>query len=193
MIDNPCFVMYNFSYSVFPRCEMRQNIGEVLRNPGRSLRMDCTADMSDIDYFGEQVFPSPVSLTGEVRNRAGLVTFEGTVRAEGTVSCARCLAPARVVRELPLSLTITEDPEEGETDEEYVAVKADILDLHDVVRDELILSLDMVTLCSPDCRGLCPKCGKNLNAGDCDCPAREPDPRFAVLGELLKRQQEEQK
>lgn len=168
---------------------MRFNIGEILKTPGAALSVDCTADMSDIEMYGERIFAKPVRLVGEVRNRAGLVTFEGSVQAEAVASCARCLEPAEFSCDIPLSLTVTEEAENAEL-EDYVYTQGDMLDLHVVVRDELILSCDMVILCQPDCRGLCARCGKNLNAGDCGCAGREVDPRLAGLAELLRRQQE---
>ena len=168
---------------------MKFDVGEVLRNPGTAMSVSCEADMSDVDLYGETVFSSPVFLSGEVRNRAGLVTFEGSVRAVGQVSCARCLEPAEVERDIPLSFTLTEELQSADV-EDYLYVGGDhLLDLHDVVRDELILSLDMVTLCKPDCKGLCPTCGKNLNAGDCACPKAAPDPRWAALSALLSEQE----
>ena len=60
------------------------------------------------------------------------------------------------------------------------------LDLDELVYSEVIVSLPMKHLCSEECRGICFKCGKNLNDGDCDCPKKEIDPRLAALADLLK-------
>ena len=168
---------------------MRKNVAEVMKNPGTALPLEFLADMSDIEMYGERIFPDPVRISGEIRNRAGLVMVEADIHAVGRASCTRCLEPAEFVCDIPLDLTVTENAENAEL-EDYVYVEGDMLDLHGVVRDELILSCDMVILCQPDCRGLCSRCGKNLNAGDCDCAADEIDPRLAGLAELLKRQQE---
>jgi len=58
--------------------------------------------------------------------------------------------------------------------------------LEEFLYSETIVSLPMKHLCSEDCKGICSKCGKNLNEGKCDCPDREIDPRLAVLADLLK-------
>ena len=118
---------------------MRKNIADVLKNPGTALPLDFEADMSDIELYGERIFPDPVRVTGEVRNRAGLVTVEADIYAVGRASCARCLEPAEFVCDIPLDLTVTENTENAEL-EDYVYVEGDMLDLHGVVRDELILS-----------------------------------------------------
>ena len=49
-----------------------------------------------------------------------------------------------------------------------------------------MLNLDSKLLCREDCKGLCSRCGKNLNLGPCDC-RKEPDPRLAALAQLLER------
>ena len=58
------------------------------------------------------------------------------------------------------------------------------LDLSSAVREETVLAANPYVVCDPDCQGLCPKCGTNLNEGSCDCTYDEPDPRWAVLRSL---------
>jgi hypothetical protein len=70
--------------------------------------------------------------------------------------------------------------------DEYAVIEDGRLDLDELVREELLLSFPMRTLCSPDCEGLCPKCGRPRRLGDCGCQTREIDPRLAVLRTLLE-------
>ena len=67
-------------------------------------------------------------------------------------------------------------------------VEGETFDLDEIIREELILNMDMTVLCSEDCKGLCPRCGKNLNEGDCGCDRTEVDPRLAKLTQLLKEE-----
>jgi uncharacterized protein len=60
------------------------------------------------------------------------------------------------------------------------------LDLLAPVEEEIMLEMPSRTLCKDDCLGLCQKCGKNLNEGDCNCDKKEVDPRLAILKTLLK-------
>jgi uncharacterized protein len=55
-----------------------------------------------------------------------------------------------------------------------------------VAREDFLLSIPISAVCRPDCRGLCPKCGKNWNEGPCDCEDDEIDPRWAGLADLFK-------
>jgi uncharacterized protein len=65
----------------------------------------------------------------------------------------------------------------------------DRLDLAEVMREQLLLAVPLKSLCSEDCRGLCPSCGKNLNTGACDCapPEAPEDPRLAPLRRLVPK------
>ncbi len=133
-------------------------------------------------------------LVGPVRllRTGGDILVQGELHAEVVLPCARCLAPVRVpvVVELEEVFTPTLDIITGQTiipEEEDRALWIDehhILDLTEVLRQDLLVALPMHPLCRPDCRGLCPTCGANLNDGPCSCRP-EPDPRWARLMALL--------
>jgi len=61
-----------------------------------------------------------------------------------------------------------------------------ILDLTEAIRQNAIVAIPMKPLCREDCAGICPKCGKDLNQGECGCPTEEVDPRWAKLLKLKK-------
>jgi uncharacterized protein len=73
-------------------------------------------------------------------------------------------------------------PEETST---FTIDKNHILDLTEAVRQYSLLAVPMKPLCSKECAGICPNCGKNLNEGTCDCPKQDVDPRWAELMKLL--------
>ena len=66
----------------------------------------------------------------------------------------------------------------------YILVPDGKLDLSQLALEDVFLSLPSKLLCSEDCKGICPQCGKNLNEGPCDCK-KEIDPRLAALLDLL--------
>ncbi len=73
----------------------------------------------------------------------------------------------------------------GDADfDDYIVVESGVLDLDELVEEEVQLFLPSKMLCSDDCKGLCAKCGKNLNLGKCDCK-KDVDPRMAALLQLL--------
>ena len=75
---------------------------------------------------------------------------------------------------------------EGEDSDTILLVPGMKLDLDELVYSEVMMSLPMKHLCNAECKGICFKCGKNLNEGKCDCPEKEIDPRLQALADLLK-------
>jgi len=101
------------------------------------------------------------------------------------LECVRCLEPF----DLPITLELEETfrlPGVGPKPDMTYAVNADgWLDLAPLLREQAWLAIPMKPLCSPDCRGLCPHCGANLNHESCTCEEEQIDPRLALLKDLL--------
>jgi uncharacterized protein len=120
-----------------------------------------------------------VPASGEVVVRGRV---EGVLRGE----CRRCLEP--VSTELDEELTLVFAPEENLTDEDgevrSISKTDRDLDLGRAIREELILAIDPFALCDPNCRGLCPRCGANLNVETCGCVVEDSDPRWDALRTL---------
>ena len=72
-----------------------------------------------------------------------------------------------------------------EENDTLLLVENESIELDDLLREDILLELPTKFLCKPDCKGLCPGCGKNLNEGKCDCSARQVDPRLEVLKQLI--------
>jgi uncharacterized protein len=124
----------------------------------------------------------PVAIADQVAPDDPLVaatalTLRTVVRAE----CRRCLAPVDVPIAESLGLVFVEEEEaEGDEDCYLVPRRASFLDLSEAVREELLLAAPQFVECREDCRGLCRRCGADLNAGPCGC-APEVDPRWEAL------------
>jgi uncharacterized protein len=77
----------------------------------------------------------------------------------------------------------TENVELLSADMGLAAYEGDAVDLDELVREQILLGLPSRRLCREECKGLCPKCGADLNAGDCSCEQGEADPRWSALAE----------
>lgn len=127
-------------------------------------------------------------------HRAGLdVFFEGAVRGAVEGCCARCLGEYRFALEAPLAIVLTPKaaatPRSGVLREEDIGLstyEGDEIDLTPLVHEQAILALPTRPLCAEECRGLCSRCGANLNAGPCGCPTSMAEPRLAALQTLLR-------
>lgn len=129
-------------------------------------------------------FKSPVSVDISVRNRAGLVVFEAEARFTYSADCDRCAAFTEKDYAFRFSHILVTGLSD-ESSDDYIQAPDYKLDTVSLLRDDILLELPSKFLCKESCKGLCPKCGKNLNEGECSCPKKEPDPRLAVLKQLL--------
>lgn len=110
-------------------------------------------------------------------------SLETVVRAE----CRRCLVAVEVPVSASLGVIFAHEGDVVEEDGCYVIpARARTLNLAEPVREEVLLALPRFVECRPDCRGLCPKCGANLNDGPCGC-APAGDPRWRALTQLERK------
>ncbi len=133
-------------------------------------------------------------LTGDLSREAEGIAFTGDIETATTLTCSRCLESFELPLELHFSLLYTTSPEglgkkESRVDEEsvtrthYDGVR---VDLGALLAEQIYLGLPLKPLCRNECRGLCPRCGANLNQGDCGCrEERADDPRLRILKTLL--------
>ncbi len=109
------------------------------------------------------------------------VLAKGQFTTELETECVRCLEPFHLTLNLPMEEMFTFSPA---ADPVYF-IDEGWLDLRQPLREQILLTLPMHSLCRPECKGLCPTCGHNLNEGPCDCGTEEIDPRLADLQKLL--------
>ena len=125
----------------------------------------------------------------------GRLRAEGQARAEVTLRCSRCLEDFQTSVQTPLDEMFMQTYDvtsglpmqhgEGEDVDIFTIDRNHIVDLSEVIRQTLLVSLPLQPLCRETCAGLCPQCGKNWNDGPCDCPTETVDPRFSALASLL--------
>jgi len=131
----------------------------------------------------------------ELRRIAGAVEVSGEVSGEVTLQCYRCLEDfsypfSLELREHALWLSGGPGEEAEEISPDYVVTDG-MLDMEPVLRDAIALAFPVRRVCSEDCKGLCVKCGANLNLEPCGCDTRPADVRLSPLAELKKRLEQE--
>ena len=128
-----------------------------------------------------------MTASGTVRNTAGVLVMKGEISTCIHGICDRCASAFDRKVEMPIDVVLVTELANEENEDEWVfPLEADTADLEDIVRTVFVLNMDSKLLCKEDCKGLCCKCGKNLNDGPCDCQ-KELDPRFAALKQLLDK------
>jgi len=129
----------------------------------------------------------PIAVTLEFY-RAGMeLFFQGRLEAPAVAACARCAEDfselnARDFRFIlaPRAAGLGADRGLRNEELEFSVYEGEEIDLTPLIVEQLILALPSRALCREDCQGLCPRCGTNLNAGPCQCPADAPGPRLAM-------------
>lgn len=149
------------------------------------LEVDGCLDMSAVDVSAGYPLKKPVVYHVLINNCASVVSLNLSIEFEYVAPCDRCgiLTSGRHTVTIERSLATSLERQESDT---IVVVPDMQLEVDELVYTEVILNLPSKHLCKDDCKGLCAKCGKNLNEGSCRCDAGEPDPRFDKLRELLK-------
>ncbi len=166
---------------------MRLDLTRIRDCPGAVLPFSAGVDLHDLRYGRSFPVPEPVEASGTVRNAAGVLVMSGTVKTTLHGVCDRCAASFIRTVEYPIRAVLTDEPEdEGDEDEWVFPLENGSVDLEEIVRTVFVLNMDSKLLCTPECKGLCCRCGKNLNDGPCSC-TQEPDPRFAALRQLLEK------
>ena len=163
---------------------MRLDLREIIEVPGGSVPFSCELETDRLDFPSVRAYLSKPRAEGRVYNEAGVLHLEGRLTAEMRCVCDRCGAEFDSLKETELDGVIVE--EESEEFPEFFVLDGNERDLDDVLSTCLILDMETKFLCREDCKGLCPRCGKNLNLGPCGC-GKEIDPRFAVLEQLLDK------
>ena len=173
---------------------MHIDLSAILRGEIRELPIDGEI-FPDAAPYGIEYLPG-AQISGKVSGSAGLVTLTSRVTVPYRGECARCLDPVETVLEFDFDRTVvtegtvSDDVLEEKADE-YLVVKRGILEPDEAIIESIYLELPSRILCSHDCRGLCPKCGKKMTSDECGCSPREIDPRWSKLKALLDESEDE--
>lgn len=164
---------------------MTINLKDLAASPQGRICFDYTIDLSAEEVNFERPFPAPVRVVGQVSDEAGMIRLQAQVEAEVHTRCARCARPVVYEKNVPIDFLLVSGAAEDEESDDVIAVEGDDVELDGIAVPELLLDMEMAVLCREDCKGLCPKCGKDLNEGPCGCDLRQADPRLEALKKLL--------
>lgn len=162
----------------------------------RKIRFDTDFQPGEIDFGAEGVRQSGnLHVTGEaelLNSSIGEVRIRGKMHVDLEVQCDRCLEPMPYEVDGPFDLFYRPTPRDplphdisidaGES--EIGFYEGSGMELEDILREHVLLSLPMHQVCRDECAGICPRCGINRNDGSCDCAEEVVDDRWAALRDL---------
>jgi uncharacterized protein len=180
---------------------MEFKVSELEREP---IDFDLELAPGEVDFGGEAEQVGQLATAGRAevlhehrgpRDIVADIRLKGRLGGKFQVPCARCVEIVEIPLEADFDLIFrpvsadSEAPERSITapETEIGYYQKDSLSLEDVLREQVLLSLPVRTLCKPDCKGLCPRCGENRNSHACSCDEGPSDPRWEALAGLRGR------
>ena len=165
---------------------MLLSLSKIIETPNASVPFETELHLEELCFGNSCPVTEPVTAVGAVKNTAGVLIMDALLQTTLHGVCDRCCTSFSRPVSFPVRAVLTTELEnEDEADIWTFLLEKDKADLDEILTTAFVLNMDSKLLCKPDCRGLCFRCGKNLNLGECDCRP-EADPRLAVLGQLLK-------
>ncbi len=155
-------------------------------------------EISDSSWFPDEEIKRSAPLLAEIvltKKSNNKVELAGRLQTRVELSCDRCLALFFFDIDVVFHLIVQyqddgswklQDMECSKSDLDTVTIQEPVIDLGDVLRQQLFLALPDKSLCKESCRGLCSRCGADLNKAPCDCDKINSDSPFAVLSTLKK-------
>ncbi len=180
---------------------MEFKVSELEREP-IEFDLELAAGAVDLGELAEQEGPLATSGRAEVlhehrgpRDIVADIRLRGRFAGRFQVPCARCVEPVEIPLGADFDLIFRPATADSEATERSITApeteigyyQKDSLSLEDVLREQVLLSLPVRTLCKPDCKGLCPRCGENRNSRACSCEEGPSDPRWEALAGLRGR------
>jgi uncharacterized protein len=177
---------------------MEFKVSELEREP---IEFDLQLPPGAVDFGQEAEQDGPLATSGRaevIHEHRGPKEIVADIRLRGQfagkvrVPCARCVEPVQIPLAAEFDLIFrpvgadSDAPERSITapETEIGYYQKDSLALEDVLREQVLLALPVRTLCKPDCKGLCPRCGANRNLQPCTCEEGPSDPRWEALSGL---------
>lgn len=157
---------------------MKIDVSDILVSDGQSKKISADIALENAEFNGNFLrFTKPVSVCGTAENIGGSVVLSLKADTRFETECAKCLENFGVDFLYDINETFVKN---GASDDVCTLCGSEI-DLSDVVLQHLYMNLPISFICKDDCKGLCQKCGQNLNKGECTCGDDDIDPRMAAL------------
>ncbi|MFP4322572.1 MAG: YceD family protein [Anaerolineales bacterium] len=165
------------SHYISPRV-LKINVGFLLAE-GAGFHRDLPLDVPERLKISDDLIAERLQGVLRLTRTSEGILVQGTLDFAQREACNRCLT--EFVAHYPLHIEELFATPPHEHSSEFTVKESNILDLAPLLRAEAMVSHPQQLFCQPDCLGLCPTCGKNLNDGPCDCPDDNIDPRWAAL------------
>lgn len=163
---------------------MKIDLTNLFNGNDEVISIDYTLNLENLVYSTYKPIKNGASIKGSVFYKAEVVYLKLNVSFVFYGFCDRCAEDLEKNISFDLDKILVQNLANDVDYDDYVVVESGVLDLDELIEEEVQLFLPSKMLCREDCKGLCTKCGKNLNLGKCDCKS-DVDPRMELLLQLL--------
>ena len=162
---------------------MKVNVSDIIRFNGASMELDFEEAPSERELADGCFLDGMISFVGTLTNTNGILQLDGRLNAVYSSECFRCLCTVSKVLGLKVKESFINSANVEQSD--MYPFEGKTLDISKALNDNIILNLPMKQLCSNDCKGLCTKCGTNLNEVQCSCSEDDMDSSMESLNKYF--------
>lgn len=171
---------------------MKVDLSAIIKVTGAKIEIDNNLELDSAEFLGETYkFNEPLHIKGEIYNNGQSLTLAADVTGKMITECARCLKEIEEDVDYEIHELLRRSEGDEDYDEDMILFDGHEIELDEIVADRFLMNISGRYLCSEDCKGLCPKCGTNLNESECDCDNEYIDPRWQALADILNQQKGE--
>jgi uncharacterized protein len=167
---------------------MQLNFTNLFNFDNEEIKINEKLSFDDFEYSTYKPLKNGVLVKGRAYCKADVVYINLNISFDFFGVCDRCAEDFKRKYSFEINKIVVEKLENEDDDfDDFIVVENGVFDLDDYINQEIQLFLPQKMLCSDDCKGICSKCGKNLNKEKCSCE-KEVDPRLASLLQLLEEE-----
>jgi uncharacterized protein len=163
------------------------NVTSLLNFEEPSRKVSFSGKMEPIEFYGDKIsFSSNLKVEVEIKRIGKGLEVRGSSEGKVNLMCSRCLKKFPYLLNFSIDEIFIEKRMEKliPKDSDFFLIEKESIDLYPMLRQLIIVNLPIKPLCQVDCKGICPKCGADLNKGKCNCIENEIDVRWEPLKKL---------
>ncbi|MBV4418046.1 DUF177 domain-containing protein [Clostridium tyrobutyricum] len=166
---------------------MKMDISDLLNKEIFTKKLDIVLK-EDSFYDGKEYsgILTPIMLLANLEKTDHMITLNGKVSGVLELTCSRCLKKFAHAINININERFT-DKKIVDCDEDIFFINDGYIDITQIIENNIILALPIKRLCKENCKGLCPKCGTNLNDSTCNCKENDIDPRWEKLKDMFSK------
>lgn len=164
------------------------DVSSILKEFGGKIAVCGDVSVPDSEVYGSRYsFLKPMHIDGNISNNGKTLLLDAVCEGVISTQCARCARDIQKDIRFRIKEALIQGEKKTDEFEDIIVFEKNDVDIDEIVYNNFIINVSARYLCKEDCKGLCPKCGADLNEGDCGCSEKEVDPRWAALAEMINK------